>query len=220
MGSKSFKLDMSMMYFVHDAFRRELERLARVTAKGGDEPRIILSTAAGWEMFKRYLRVHHTSEDDTVWGVLETTLADRPSESALLAAMEEEHAAIDPLLASIDEALADRDGGPSRLGGLIDTLATKLGGHLTHEEADGLELIDAFLTEEQWMTFAAVHRDRIGNSEIPRYLPWMLDEATDERKAEVLSKVPEAARLAYHDEWRKAYEALDIWPGLDLKDRA
>jgi hypothetical protein len=58
---------------------------------------------------------------------------------ALLDALEAEHSAIDPLLAAIDAALADRDSGPQRLGELTDALATALRAHLDHEEAEVAE---------------------------------------------------------------------------------
>ena len=75
-------------------------------------------------------------------------LADRPDDLALLDAMEAEHAAIDPLLESIDAALVDREGGPERLGDLVDALHTNLTGHLTHEEADALAGLREATSEE------------------------------------------------------------------------
>ncbi|MFD1659487.1 hemerythrin domain-containing protein [Streptomyces caeni] len=210
MSGKPFNLDMTMMYAVHNAFRRDLERLARITARTDDDPRHILQTAVGWELFKAHLRVHHTSEDDTVWGVMEQVLAERPDDLALMGEMEAEHALIDPLLNAVDEALADRESGPERLGGLIDTLATKVAFHLKHEEEEGLALIDSALTEEQWQRFAEVHRDRIG-PDVSRYLPWLLDSQHEEMVASVLSRIPEKARLAYEDEWRETFAQLDPW---------
>ncbi|MTE21004.1 hemerythrin domain-containing protein [Streptomyces sp. TRM43335] len=209
-NGKPHKLDMTMMYAVHNAFRRDLEHLARTTARTDDDPRHILRTTLGWELFKTHLHVHHTSEDDTVWGVMEGLLVDRPDDLALMAAMEAEHAAIDPMITAIDEALADRESGPERLGGLVETLATKLGFHLKHEEDEGLALIDSALSEEQWMRFAEVHRERIGPT-LPRYMPWLLDDQDRDMVAAVLSRVPEKARLAYEDEWRAAFAELDLW---------
>jgi iron-sulfur cluster repair protein YtfE (RIC family) len=142
----AFKNDMTTMYAMHDALRRELGQIARVTARTDDDPKHILRTAAGWEMFKFYLQVHHTTEDDMVWPPMREALADDSDAVALLDAMEAEHSAIDPLLAAIDEALADRDSGPQRLGELTDALASALRGHLDHEEAEGLALIDATVT--------------------------------------------------------------------------
>ncbi|MEV0590378.1 hemerythrin domain-containing protein [Nonomuraea cavernae] len=206
----TFTLDMTMMFAMHDALRRELERIAKVAARTGDDPRQVLRTAAGWELFKTFLVVHHTSEDITLWPAMRQALAGRPDDLALLDAMEDEHAAIDPLLAGVDEALTDRDHGADRLGGLVDALVTSLGGHLRHEESEGLALIDATLTGEQWQHFAEVHRDRVGGN-APRYLPWLLDDAGPETVARVLGRMPSPVVAAYQDEWRAAYAGLRLY---------
>jgi hypothetical protein len=213
-AGQAFSLDFTMMYAMHDALRRELERIARVTARTDDDPRHILRTAVGWEMFKRYLLVHHRSEDEAIWPVMQGALAGQPDDLALLDAMEAEHAAIDPLLNAIDAALADRDNGPGQLGDLTDTLTTVLAGHLKHEENDALALIDATLTLQQWAHFSEIHRNGIGADSV-RYLPWLLDSASPESTAAVLAPFPPALRSAYADEWQPAYAALDLWGTRD-----
>jgi iron-sulfur cluster repair protein YtfE (RIC family) len=211
MSDKVFRLDMTMMYTMHDALRRELVRIARVTARTDDDHRRVLRAAVGWEMFKAYLRVHHTSEDAAVWPVMSQALAERSDDLALLDAMEAEHAAVDPLLDAIDAALADREAGLERLGDLLDALHAALTGHLVHEETEALPLIDATLTEQQWRHFGDLHGRRIG-ADAPRYLPWLLDGASPQRTAVVLGRLPEQLRVAYQDEWLPAYTRLDLWP--------
>jgi hemerythrin-like domain-containing protein len=209
MTSRDYKLDMTMMLTIHDAFRRELDRIAKVAAGTDDDPKRILRTAVGWQMFKKYLHIHHTTEDETVWGLMEHKLSDKP-DLDLLAAMEAEHAAIDPLLDAVDAALGDRDHGPERLGGLVDELATSLRAHLKHEEAEGLALIDSTLSEEQWAHFAAVHLKRVGD-EVSTYLPWLLDSASQEWTDKVLNRLPAHGRVAYEGSWKAAYAQLDLW---------
>ncbi len=201
---------MTYMYVFHDALRRDLERIARFTARGSDDPAWMLRSAAGWEMFKKYLRIHHQAEDDAVWPVMYRVLADRPDDLAVLDAMEAEHAAIDPLLDAVDAALADRVDGPERIGGLVDSLHTNLTGHLKHEETEALALIDATLTEAQWQHFGEIQRDAIGD-DTRRYLPWLLDDMSAERVAYILEVIPEPLRNAYHDQWQPAYADLDPW---------
>ncbi|MGW2958057.1 hemerythrin domain-containing protein [Streptomyces sp. NPDC001220] len=209
--SQEFKnLDMTMMFAIHDALRRELERIARITARVDEDPRHVLSTAVGWELFKKFLTVHHTSEDDMVWPVMEAALAGKDAELALLADMEAEHGVIDPLLADIDAALADRDSGLERLTGLTDTLYTRLGGHLDHEERDALALMDITLSQEQWQAFSAEQRTRIGDDS-SRYLPWLLDDIDAAKVANIIGKMPAPLRNAYENDWRQAYEDLGIW---------
>jgi iron-sulfur cluster repair protein YtfE (RIC family) len=201
---------MTMMQAVHAAMRRDLHRLARLAAStAGDDPRIVLRNAVGWEMFKSFLAVHHTSEDMTVWPVVKQAVGDRADDLAVVAAMEKEHAAIDPLLAAVDAAIADSND-PSRLADVIDALAVGLSDHLRHEEASALPLIDRTLTPAQWKAFSDDHRARIGSG-ANRYLPWLLDEATPEAVAGVLSKIPEPLLRAYETEWLSAYGQLRPW---------
>ena len=203
-------LDMTMMYAFHDALRREVERIARISARQDADPREVLRTAIGWEMFNTYLRVHHTSEDDALWPPLRDALAEKPEDLALLDAMEAEHAAIDPLLEGVDAALADRDSGPERLAGLVDALTTGLGAHLRHEEKEGLPLIGATLDQGQWARFGELHRTRIG-SDLSRYLPWVLDSADPARAERIIAGLPAPLLAAYGDEWLPAYARLKIW---------
>ena len=102
-----FKNDMTMMYATHDALRRDLDEILRVTERSSDDPKILLGTALGWEMFKQFLRVHHTSEDDLLWPAMRAALTGDCGAHALLDAMEAEHATIDPLLLSIDALIDD-----------------------------------------------------------------------------------------------------------------
>lgn len=213
MSGTSFRLDMTMMYAFHDALRRDLERLARITARVDDDPRHILRTAVGWQLFTTYLRVHHTAEDVAVWPAMYRAVAGRPDDLALLDAMEAEHAAIDPLLHAVDAALADRDAGPRRLGDAVDALRGGLTAHLRHEETEALPLIDATLAEEQWRSFGADHRGRIGG-DVARYLPWVLDAADPVTAEKILRGLPAPVRRAYREEWRPAYAELSVWaPG-------
>jgi hemerythrin-like domain-containing protein len=206
----AFKNDMTWMYAMHKALRRELERIARVTARPDDDPKHVLRTAAGWEMFKSYLHVHHTTEDDMLWPPMRKALADGSDGVALLDAMEAEHAGIDPLLASIDAVLLDPESGPHRLGELTDALATALRGHLDHEEAHGLALIDATITEDQWLAFGIEHGTRV-SGDIARYLPWILDDATPEDTAKVLGLLPPPVQQTYRDAWQPAYATMPRW---------
>src|SRR5215468_3045963 len=194
----SGRLDMSATYAMHNALRRELEHIAKITARADDDPRRILANAVGWEMFKKALHVHHGAEDDALWPVMRQTLADRPDDLAVVEAMEAEHATLDPLLETIDTALADRDAGPERVAAATDALASALTAHLKHEEADTLPLVDATVTLEQWQHFGVVHVSRMG-ADVPRLTPWMLDGADEQTIAAILALMPEPIRAAYQD---------------------
>jgi hemerythrin-like domain-containing protein len=207
-------LDMTMMYAVHDALRRELVQISRTAHRMNDDPRRLLRSALGWEMFKKFLHIHHTAEDVSVWPAMRAALANHPDQLAVVDAMEAEHAKIDPLLAAIDTAALDRDYGHQRFGDLADTLVTELTLHLAHEESDALELIDATLTPAQWKLFSDDHRARVGDN-ARQYLPWLLDNADTDLAAVILSKMPAQLVSAYHDEWGPSYAQLRIWGATD-----
>src|SRR5262245_53936074 len=96
-----FKLDMTMMIAIHDAFRRDLPQVKQLNARN-----------EGWDLFATMLRIHHTAEDDLLWPVMREAVTGRPDDLALLDEMAEEHATIEPILDAIDRELAQ--GKPSK----------------------------------------------------------------------------------------------------------
>jgi hypothetical protein len=199
MNQPTFTLDMTMMFAVHDALRRDLDHIA-----------LMRHRTEGWSLFETLLHVHHTTEDESLWPVLRQELTDQPDDLALLDAMEAEHAALGPVLDSVDAVFADGDAGSARLSELTGELDTVLRGHLQHEEDEALALIDATLTEEQWMGFGQASQQALGPN-MPRFLPWVLDGASTETTERVLGLIPEPVQQAYGNEWRPAYAALDRW---------
>jgi len=190
-----FELDMTMMYAVHDALRRDLQLVAPMTAR-----------SEGWDLFERLLHAHHVAEDDALWPVVRETLAGRTEDLALLDEMAAEHDALGPLLEIIDDAL---DRGESAAGARAD-LAARLQEHLVHEEEAALPLIDRTLDEEQWMEFGEAAAARIGH-DMPHFLPWLLDSADAGRTKEILGGLPDPVQQTYRDEWQPAYAAKDWW---------
>jgi Hemerythrin HHE cation binding domain len=212
-----YKLDMSMMLAMHDALRRELAQVGRIARQRDDDPLKLLRAALGWELFKKFLLVHHQSEDDALWPPLRAAAAGHPDRVALADALEAEHSVIEPLLTAIDAAAADPDHGYQRFGDIVDELSAKLTGHLTHEEADGLALIDASLTAQQWQHFAQVHTERI-RGDASTYMPWLLNDANPQTVDAILSKFPLPLLTAYREQWGPAYAALDVWSATGQPD--
>ena len=205
------RLDMSMMFAMHDALRRELAQVGPIARLRDDHPGALLRAALGWELFKKFLVVHHQAEDDTLWPALRARVAGRPERLALADALEAEHAVIEPLLTAIDAAAADQGYGYQRFGDIVDELATKLTAHLAHEESDGLPLIDASLTPQEWQNFAQNHTERL-RGDAATYMPWLLNGASPQTLDAVLGKFPPPLLTAFRQEWSPRYAALDIWP--------
>ena len=190
-----FKLDMTMMLLVHDAFRRDLELVATTTIR-----------CEGWDRFAKLLHLHHTAEDEALWPVLRNSLVGHPDDLALVDEMEAQHAALDPRLEAIESSF---DGGEPAPRARAE-LATLLTEHLVEEETRALPLIDRTLSDEEWMQFGQASAAMIG-PDMPVFLPWMLDGADDDRTKAALALLPGPAQQTYWNEWQPAYAAKDSW---------
>ena len=200
--------DLTIMIAAHDAFRRDLPRLARTAAAGRSDPARRQPVTAGWELFKRQLHMHHTAEDEIIWPALRPRLAHSQAALSVLDAMEEEHERIDPLLAAVDTAFAQR--GDNSLADVIDVLASTLTGHLAHEERDGLPLIGVALTAAEWRRVGFKIARRNGMSEGGEMFAWILDGA-DGDAAATLRALPPPLRLLYKTVWKPRFEKTPRW---------
>lgn len=201
--------DLTIMLAAHAAFRRDLGRLARAAAFADvTDPGRRASVLAGWELFKRQLRLHHTAEDALVWPALRERLAHSAHAQSVLAAMEAEHEQIDPLLAGVDEAFS-ADGGA--LGAVVDALATSLAGHLAHEERDGLPLIGEALTAAEWRAVGFRIARRNGLSAGGEMFAWIADGADPDLAAAAIGTLPPPARLIYRAVWKPRYARTSRW---------
>ena len=212
---------MSMMLAMHRALRRDLANLADmanlsdlVALTSDAELARQIRGAAGWQLFRDFLHVHHAAEDETLWPILHESVEGSPAALEVLAAMELEHAAIDPLLEAIDAAVEQPGSGTRALGELIADLVLVVEDHLDHEESEALPLIDATLTDEQWLRFGAGHRAKVG-TQTPRWMPWILDGALPEHTDIILGRLPDQVRDTFHEQWRPAYLRLDLWGPRD-----
>ena len=205
-----YNLDMSMMFAMHDALRRELVQVGRIASRQDSHPGTLLRAALGWELFKKFLVVHHQSEDDALWPPLHARVAGHSDRAELVGALEAEHALIEPLLTAIDAAAADPDYGYQRFGDMIDELAAKLTAHLAHEETDGLALIDVSLTPQEWQHFAEVQTERL-RDDAATYMPWLLNDARPQVLGAILAKFPPPLLAAYREQWGPRYATLNVW---------
>jgi hypothetical protein len=196
--------DLTIMLAAHDAFRRDLTRLARTA---GDASRR-QSVKAGWELFKRQLHLHHTTEDELIWPALRPRLAHSEAALSALAAMEAEHELIDPLLAAVDQAF-DQD--RSELPAVIDALTSSLSGHLGHEERDGLPLIGVALTAAEWRGMGRKMAGKNGMAASAEMFAWILDGTDREHNNATLAQLPPPLRLLYRARWKPRFERTPRW---------
>ena len=230
--------DLTIMLAAHNAFRRDLVSLVRsVQGPVRSDPHRSRSVAAGWELFKSQLHVHHTAEDDLIWPALRERLGHSENALSVLDEMEEEHQRIDPLLAAVDSAFAaltgpaasrsaGQPGGPpadqpagqpagqpgaDRLADVTDALVTTLTAHLTHEERDGLPLIGVALTAAEWRGVGFKIARRNGLSAGGEMFSWMLDGATPEQLHATIGQLPPPVRLLYKAVWKPRFNKTPRW---------
>lgn len=204
-------VDLTMMYAFHDGLRRDAVIIAKSAATTGDDPARLTATHVGWDLFKRFLAIHHRAEDDVLWPRLAAVLDGRADDLEMLAAMEAEHDRIDPLIAAIDAALADAEHGHPGLADAVDAFVTELNAHLAHEEKDALPLIEAKLPPADWAGFADAQRGQIFPGLAPRYLPWLLDGAAEERADQLIKIFPPPVVAQYRSAWKQQYAELNPW---------
>ena len=210
--------DLTIMIAAHSAFRRDLVSLVQAT-QGPDRhsPDRQRSVAAGWELFKRQLHVHHTAEDDLIWPVLRERLGHSANALSVLDAMESEHGRIDPMLAAVDHGFASAAGsvdgypGADGLADAVDTLVATLTGHLAHEEKDGLPLIGVALTAAEWRGVGFKIARRNGLSAGGEMFSWMLSSATPDEARTITRQLPPPARVLYKAAWKPRFEKTKRW---------
>lgn len=176
-------LDHTGMYVMHHAFRRDLARFAAAaTATPLGEPDTWAALSARWDRFTHVLHEHHHAEDTLYWPVLHAAVSARGTDAdrAEVTAMSDEHAEIDPALATLTDAFRAMAEHPCddhrhaleiRLAGLRELL----GAHLQHEETVVLPLVQRVMTADE---MAGVEKE-IQKGYRLRDTPFMVGWVTD-----------------------------------------
>jgi iron-sulfur cluster repair protein YtfE (RIC family) len=210
--------DLTVMVAAHDAFRRDLGKLATAASQARTwGPDRQAAVRAGWEVFQRQLHVHHRGEDVVVWPLLRGRLAGSAAAVSVLDAMQAEHELIDPLLAAVDRAFGfvgdpagdfDADAADA-----VAELATQLSHHLNHEERDALPLIGSTLTAREWQEAGRRmgRQPGVKASFVPEFFGWLLDGAAPDRRASVLATLPAGMRPLVTGVFRRLYARRDAW---------
>jgi hemerythrin-like domain-containing protein len=199
--------DVTMMYAVHNAFRRDLARMRSVADV--KRPAVHQAIADCWTTFHRYLTIHHTAEDEMLWPPMRTKVSGQGRDERLLDQMVDEHIALDPVLTEIDSAL--QQGSSARLKSLFADLSDVLGNHFEHEETAVLPLVRQTLSTREWDAFGADQRRRVGFRGAAWFFPWLLDEAPQDIRDFVLSLVPPPVRLVHWVLWEPRYRRVSPW---------
>jgi hemerythrin-like domain-containing protein len=200
--------DTHDMYVVHRVFRREtalLPRFVRAVRPGDTEQARFV--AAHFRDYALGLHHHHTAEDELVWPLL---LARVDLEAELVLRMEEQHSRVAAGLTEIEalltpwEATASPEAGEV-LAAALERHREALVEHLTDEEDHLLSLIEEHLTVAEWARLGENFASETPKDKLLFFLGALLEEATPEEAAEMLSKLPAPARLIWRLVGRRQY---------------
>ena len=192
-------LDMTMMYAMHHAFRRDLRalaRAARVTPLGDRVAWRELDRR--WRLFAYVLHHHHTGEDEGIWPLLAGRVSE--AERPVLAAMEAEHHLIDPLLEQCADLFLrltfDRDRNARQsLVRALERALPLLEDHLAHEEREAIPLMQRYVAPEEDERIEREHfRAGVPLRRVLEVVPWVLHELPADARDRVLDLTGPAYR--------------------------
>lgn len=184
-------VDLTPMFLMHHAFRRDLGNFAAAVERTPvDDRRTWQALDRRWQRFSTILHHHHSGEDAYIWPELVAAVekGGTPRDRETLDAMAAEHAEIDPLLEACARGfatLADRADEAARTALVADLTRTreKLAAHLGHEERDALALVQRFLTPEDWARMDKQVGSGYPVSLIPFTLGWLMHDLPADGRA-------------------------------------
>jgi hypothetical protein len=210
-------VDLTPMFLMHHAFRRDLANFAgAVRATPVTDRRTWQALDQRWQRFATILHHHHSGEDRYIWPELCAAVdtGGTAEDRATLDAMEAEHGEIDPMLEACARGfatLAERADETARAALVADLTRTreKLGAHLGHEERDALGLVQRFLTAEDW----AVMDKKIGSGYpaklIPFTLAWVMHDLPADGRAAATAFLGRPAYALWSLAFRRPFERTE-----------
>ncbi len=193
--------DLTMMYSVHLAFRRDIDRLAAAIGSGDVDPATRAAIMANWNLFHALLEHHHQAEDRVLW--VELLEAD-PEAATVVDSMAEQHEALDAALEATHTRMQawGMGEGDAPLAGLT-AVGELLRAHLTDEEEQALPLVGSRLTAEAWGKFTGYNMEL--NTGIDWTVPWLAEGKPDEVRAAIWGMLPPEIVAGPGQEWSASY---------------
>ncbi len=195
-------VDMTMMYVMHYAFRRDLAAFAAAAAATpADDQPTWRALNRRWAVFADALHHHHSGEDAGLWPLL-MERADADGRQ-LLQAMEDEHGEIDPILEAVAAGLArlattaDAD---TKAALVVRLCAGKesLARHLAHEETEAIALVQQVMTDAEWRQLEEEHfKQGVKARTVIRLLPWVMHDQPAAVTQRLVGDAPAASRILW-----------------------
>jgi hemerythrin-like domain-containing protein len=201
----------TIVYLIHEAFRRDLGRLSSALRSPGVDTARAEQLGAHWEFVKDQLHHHHRVEDESLWPLLRPKLAGHVDELTLLGEMEAQHLTLEPKCQAVDQGFAslpDRAGDHTakEVADRIDDLEAALDGHLDAEETRCFPLIDKTLSNEEFESFGKATAKAVGMRGSARFFPWIFDRADPAERRAVLGMPPPPVRVLCQYVWEPRYK--------------
>lgn len=189
--------DTRMMGVVHSALRRDLVRALLVLEADpppDDVRRVALADHLLWMM--DFLHHHHSGEDE---GLYPMVVAKNPEAADLVGAMDAEHGAIAPAMATVADAARVYRDDPGNRPQVVDALHglhAVLLPHLEREEVEMMPVVAASITADDWHEWdQRVNVKPKGLRQLGMEGHWLIDNADPESRAKVVSLVPPVPRF-------------------------
>jgi hypothetical protein len=202
-------VDMTMMYVMHHAFRRDLAAFAAAAEATPVADRECWVALAGrWELFATALHHHHSGEDAGLWPLVRSR---NPAAAELLDSLEADHARIAPAAEAVDaaaRAYTTTTTDPSRvvLVDALDRLVEVLLPHLDREVDEAMPVVSASITAREW---DALEQEYFVKDKSTRELAmeghWLLENIDAEGYRVVVHTVPPVLRFVLIHGFGPAY---------------
>ena len=200
----------TIVYLIHEAFRRDLARLSSALRATGVDQHRARQLRSHWAFVEDQLHHHHEVEDASLWPLARPKLSGRDEDLNVLAEMEAQHVVLLPHCEAIGQGFAAMAQQPSEqagseLAGAVDELGTELASHVADEEQRCFPVIDQALSAEEFESFGKATAKAIGMRGSARFFPWIFDGADPVERTAVLNMPPPPARVLCRTMWEPRY---------------
>lgn len=202
------KPDLTGFMLAHGALRNEFGRLA-VVLRSFPSPERRKLFESQLALVTGELQRHHSAEDEWVWPPL---LMRAPDSAETIKALEAEHKAIDPWLATAIDIEAD----DTERADALEKLHELICAHLDNEEREAVPLISRHIAADEWHAIGERQVKAIPRNELPNAFGMLASNGKPELVSRALSQLPLPIRLMFKAVWLPAYRrrVVKLYGGL------
>lgn len=204
-------VDLTGMYVMHHAFRRDLSRFfGAVDSTPANDREGYERLARRWRLFTSALHHHHEGEDAGLWPMLRGRVVDE-DDALTLEAMAIEHESFNSALTQCGAwfgrlAAGGDEGDRRRLVARLARLEILLTHHLDHEETECLPLVQKHMSQADWdFVDKEYFQKGLTPGEIIALVPWALHGLPEVVRRRVLAALPAAFRVT----WRLTHTSFE-----------